>query len=167
MNDRDVDIVARNVILLLIALAVENTDDATDCILHVWYSAFLRQSHLTLLHDKIRPLLDHICQKIRPKDDETLLGKTWTFGCRKLRVVLKKSAWEYLLSCVDAKITMTADKAKAVRADVTMAASRKDYRERQLFCQRPQHRVAINKFREDGMLLPFGTSRRDFSHPNP
>lgn len=167
VNDRDIDIVSRNVILLLIALVVENSDEAVDCMLHVWYSAFLRKSHISLLHDYVRPLLEGVYQKIMHKDGESLLSKTWSFGRRKLRLVLKKSAWEQLLSRLGTSTSMTADKARAARADVVMAESRRDYRERELFCQPPEHRVAIYRFREDGILLPFGASRREFSQPNP
>ncbi|KAK6218393.1 hypothetical protein QIS74_06273 [Colletotrichum tabaci] len=49
MNDRDLDIVTRNAILLLIALAVEDFDASADCIIHVWYSTFLRKSDLDIL----------------------------------------------------------------------------------------------------------------------
>ncbi len=43
VNDRDIDIMARNVLLLLIALVVDNVDEAVDCMVHVWYSAFIRK----------------------------------------------------------------------------------------------------------------------------
>ena len=49
MNDRDLDIVARNVILLLIVLVVENIDEAVDCIIHICYSALVRKSDMDLL----------------------------------------------------------------------------------------------------------------------
>ncbi|ODM16214.1 hypothetical protein SI65_08213 [Aspergillus cristatus] len=43
INDRDFEIVARNIILLLIALVVEKVDEAVDCIIHLWYSALKGQ----------------------------------------------------------------------------------------------------------------------------
>lgn len=122
---------------------------------------------MNLLHDRIRPLIDQVAQKIQHKDGEALLGKMWSFGRTKLRLVLKKASWEQLLSYMDTSTTMTADLAKEARAVVTAAESRKDYRERRLFCQQLQHRVAIDKFQQDGILLPFGASRQDFSQPNP
>lgn len=42
INDRDLDIVARNAIMLLIALVVDNIDEAVDCMIHIWYSALIR-----------------------------------------------------------------------------------------------------------------------------
>jgi hypothetical protein len=35
MNDRDLDIVARNSIMLLITLVVDSIDEAVDCMIHV------------------------------------------------------------------------------------------------------------------------------------
>lgn len=167
VNDRDMDIVGRNIILLLIALAVEDVDEAADCILHVWYSAFIRPSHVALLRRQVRPLIDEVVQKVRSKSEESYLGKTWSFGRCKLRSVLKKSSWQHLLSCLDLDASMTTEKARELRAGVAMAETRRDYRERQLFCQPYQHRLAVNKFRQDGILLPFGASRQDFTQPNP
>ncbi|KFY76437.1 hypothetical protein V499_03938 [Pseudogymnoascus sp. VKM F-103] len=57
MNDLDLDIVARNVIMLLIALTVDNIDEAADCIIHIWYSALIRKSDLNVLQQRIRPLI--------------------------------------------------------------------------------------------------------------
>ena len=35
LNDRDIDVAARNTIMLLVALAVDDAEKATDCMLHV------------------------------------------------------------------------------------------------------------------------------------
>ena len=42
INDRDFDIVARNVIMLLIVLVVSDPIQAVDCLLHIWYSTLVR-----------------------------------------------------------------------------------------------------------------------------
>ncbi|RLL98932.1 hypothetical protein CFD26_107683 [Aspergillus turcosus] len=167
INDRDFEIVARNVILLLIALVVEEVDEAADCIIHLWYSAFVRESDVDLLRHRIRPLIESVCEKIKDKTPESLLAKTWTFGRHSLRVVLERSSWDRLLSFVDLPPGLTADRAREIRAAITLAESRKDYRDRYMYCQSPSHRIAFNKFQEDGLLLPFGSSRHEFREPNP
>jgi hypothetical protein len=159
--------VARNVILLLIALVVEKVDEAVDCIIHLWYSAFVRESDIDLLQHRIRPLIESVCRKIEDKTPESLLGKTWTFGQHSLRVVLEKSSWDRLLSFVDVPASLTAERAHEIRAAITLAESRKDYRDRYMYSQSPFHRIALNKFREDGLLLPFGSPRHEFREPNP
>ncbi|GIK06628.1 hypothetical protein Aspvir_002278 [Aspergillus viridinutans] len=166
INDRDFEIVARNVILLLIALIVEEVDEAVDCIIHLWYSAFVRESDVDVLRHRIRPLIEDVCNKIKDKKPESLLAKTWTFGRHSLRVVLQRSSWDRLVSFVDPPASLTADRARELRATITLAESRKDYRDRYMYCQSPSHRIAFNKFREDGLLLPFGSSRNEFREPN-
>ncbi|KAF7175088.1 hypothetical protein CNMCM7691_006492 [Aspergillus felis] len=167
INDRDFETVAHNVILLLIALIVEEVDEAVDCIIHLWYSAFVRESDVDLLRHRIRPLIEDVCNKIKDKKPESLLAKTWTFGRHSLRVILERSSWDRLLTFLDPPASLTADRALEVRAAITLAESRKDYRDRYMYCQSPSHRIAFNKFREDGLLLPFGSSRHEFREPNP
>jgi hypothetical protein len=167
MNDRDIDIVARNAIILLIALVVDDIDEAIDCIIHVWYSVLIRKSDLSILQQRVRPLVENVCEKIQGKPPHILLGKTWTFGQRSLRLVLERSAWDCLLLSMSIPEGVTAEKANQIRTTITLAESRKDYRDRHLFFQSPSRRIAINRFLGDGLLLPFGSQRHDFQEPNP
>jgi len=167
MNDRDLDVVARNAIMLLIALVVDNIDEAIDCMIHVWYSALIRRSDLNILQQQIRPLIESVCEKIQNKEPGGLLGKTWTFGQRSLRLVLKKSSWDSLLFFMNIPDGLTAERASQIRTAVTLAKCRKDYRDRHLLFQSPSHRIARNRFCGDGLLLPFGSRRYDFREPNP
>ncbi|KAL7804936.1 hypothetical protein V8C44DRAFT_369117 [Trichoderma aethiopicum] len=167
INDRDIDIVARNAILLLIALVSENMEEAIDCIIHVWYSALIRKSDLELLQQRIRPLVESVCVKIKDKRPTSVLAKTFTFGERSLRLVLQKSSWDTLLGYMSIPPGLTAERANRIRTAVTLAESRKDYRHRNWLVQSSSQRVARHRFRQDGLLLPFGSSRDDFQEPNP
>lgn len=167
INDRDLDVVGRNVILLLIALVVDDIDKATDCIIHVWYSALVRKSDIDILQQQIRPMIEEICQKTKGKAANSLLAKTWTFGQRSLRLVLQKSAWDTLLKSLDSPGGLNAAQANEVRKAVTLSEERRDFLDRHLMFQADFHRVALTRFREDGLLLPFGDSRGEFQHPNP
>jgi hypothetical protein len=75
INDNDLDVVARNAIILLIALVSDNADEAVDCIIHVWYSALIRKSDLDMLQQKVRPLIESACEKIKDKDMNSLAGE--------------------------------------------------------------------------------------------
>lgn len=167
MNDHDLDIVARNAIMLLIALVFDDTNEAIDCILHVWYSALIRKSDLDVLQQRVRPLIEDVCEKISNKASGSCLAKTWTFGKRSLRLVLEKSSWDALLQATDIPEGLTAERANQIRTAVVLAESRKDYRDRNLVLQTPSHRVAKNRFWTDGLLLPFGSRRDEFKEPNP
>ncbi len=167
LNDLDIDIVARNMIMLLIALTVDNAESATDCMLHVWYSAQLKQSHLQLLESNVYALLQEMCSKISEKPNSTLLAKTWKFGDRTLRVVLTKSAWVSVLSHCSVPAGLTSSRAQKIRTGITLARERVDYLDRHLCMIPPASRVGLMKYRTDGILLPFGDSRSDFVMPNP
>lgn len=167
MNDRDLDIVARNIILLLVAMVVEDIDAASDCMVHLWYSALVRESDLNILHQQIRPLIIDVCTKIADKACATLHAKTWTFGQRSVRVILRKSSWSRLLSFLDMPTGLDTDQAQTRRTNITVAESRRDYRDRYLCLIPSSHRVPFSRFREDGLLLPFGFPRHDFQVPNP
>ncbi|KAJ5798007.1 uncharacterized protein N7503_007303 [Penicillium pulvis] len=111
INDRDFDIVARNFILLLIALTVEQVDEAVDCILHLWYSALVRESHIEILQRHIRPLFEEVCGRMRETPYGGFFGKKWRFRQCSLTVFLEKSSWDRLLSFVDKPVGLTTEHA--------------------------------------------------------
>ncbi|KAL7918083.1 hypothetical protein ACQKWADRAFT_324100 [Trichoderma austrokoningii] len=152
LNDRDAEIVIRNAILLLVSLSAEETKEAIDCMIHIWYSAFIQSNHLSILQGKLRVLVADIIQKIANKPLKSLQAKSWSFGSRTLRLVLAKEVWCKLLERLDVPISLTAQKAHQIRTAITLAPSRRDYRERRYMY---------------GLLLPFGISRARFDTPNP
>jgi hypothetical protein len=153
--------------LLLIAMVVDDIDAASDCMIHIWYSALIRESDLNILQQQVRPLIDDVCTKIAGRSSDSLCGKTWTFGKRSVRVVLDKSSWDRLLLFHDVPAGLDTHQAQTCRANITLADSRKDYRDRYMCLIPRSHRVAFSRFREDGVLLPFGFPRHDFRVPNP
>ncbi|OBS28259.1 hypothetical protein FPOA_02200 [Fusarium poae] len=168
MNDRDLDVVARNVILLLLALTAEGKDETIDCMIHVWYSAFIRKSDLEILNQRVRPLIKDVCDNIKGKLAKTMVEKTWTFGQqRSLKLGLAKSSWEAILGFMKVPDGLTTEKANKIRMDVTLHESGRDYRDRSFLFLPPAHRLGRQRFREDGLLLPFGTCRSEFQLPNP
>ncbi|KAL4811860.1 hypothetical protein BDW67DRAFT_179221 [Aspergillus spinulosporus] len=147
--------------------SIDDIDVAVDCFIHLWYSALIRESDMSILQQQVRPLIDDICRKTAAKPPGTILGKTWTFGQRSLRVVLARSEWNQLLRLLDVPPGLDTQQALTIRADVTLAESRKDYRDGYMYCLPPAHRVPFHKFREDGLVVPFGFPRGEFQVPNP
>ncbi|KAJ1324714.1 DUF4470 domain-containing protein [Microdochium nivale] len=167
INDLDLDVTARNAIMLLIAFVVDDPEEAVDCIIHTWYSCLIRTAHNDILQQRIRPLIQEVCDKIRDKNPDSMQAKTWKFGKHSLRLMLKQSAWSRVLSYTDPPTGINAEKAVQIRQAVTIAASRIDYRDRHFLFFSPSHRIAKYRFRKDGLLLPFGTPRGEFVVPNP
>ncbi|KIW22047.1 hypothetical protein, variant [Cladophialophora immunda] len=167
LNDRDFDIVARNLIMLLAALQIDKDPNDIETIIHVWYSAKLQSSRLRQLQSSILPLFQEVCVKIKSKPNGTLLGKTWTFGSRSLRVTLSKEKWMLLPSFLEVPNGLSCSLADKIRNLTTLAHERKDYRDRNTLLQKPPHRVCKQRFREDGILLSFAQPRQGFDSPNP
>lgn len=106
INDLDLEIVARNVILLLIPFHFE-PNDAAPIMLHVWYSVFIPAQMLQVLQDRILPLFQEVCKKIREKPSTSLQSKMWTFGksslpawcCRDRHGTFYRRTFKYPRTC--------------------------------------------------------------------
>ncbi|KAF5653986.1 SET and MYND domain protein [Fusarium sp. NRRL 25303] len=142
INDRDLNIVGRNAIILLIALISDNDEQAVDCIIHTWYSSFIRKSDQVVLEQRICPLIQAVCDKTKDKPDNRILGKTTPNG-------------------------LNMEIANQFRKAVTLAESQRDFLDRHYAFRPPSHRVAKQRFREHGVLQPFGVGRSEFTIPNP
>lgn len=153
--------------MLLTALNQNSIDSAAECIIHVWYSAALTQDHMDILSGPVRKLIQEVCGKIAGKKTNAVLGKTWQFESGSLRLVLSKTQWSQLLRYFEVPQTLTGECANSIRRAVTLAPERRDYRDRALFAKSAEHRLGSVRFREDGILLPFGHSRGSFNIPNP
>lgn len=166
INDRDFDIVARNAILLLTALHFE-PQAAWPIMLHIWYSALIPHSVLRSLQVNILPLVRGVCEKIKAKPPLSVQSKTWVYGSRSCRLVLQKQQWVQLLSHFQVPEGLPLARAQEIRLATTLAPERTDYVERSFFKKPPAWRVAAMKFRQTGILLPFGASSASFDTPNP
>ncbi|KAM0126323.1 hypothetical protein ACHAO1_010135 [Botrytis cinerea] len=177
LNDGDFQVAARNAILLLFILnapditssKAENLMSDTECLIHLWYSAFLPSYVLSQLYDRVQPLISNVCSKIITKSAGATIGKTWYFRCgRTFRLVLKKEQWVKLEKICNSKEVLSLSQAIDLRATINLTSERLDYRERWQFKDAtPSMRISKQRFREDGLLLPFGHSRIGFNDPNP
>ena len=178
MNDLEFTVVARNAILLLLALTIQDsmTVEAStsplsnsEVLIHVWYSASFPSCVLSQLRDRVKPLISEVCSKIANKPPSTTLGKTWTFSNgRTLRLILKQKEWLRLADFLDVPEGFSVEDAAAIRRTVTLAPERFDYRDRWYFKDSsPFMRIARQKFQDDGILAPFGYPRTAFDTPNP
>ncbi|ROW01851.1 hypothetical protein VMCG_05583 [Cytospora schulzeri] len=169
INDRDMDIVARNIIFLLMLCTIDDGEEAAACVLHLWYSTLIPPFCLERL-GRLEDLIGDVCSKIKNKPAHALLGKTWTFAQARgsLRVLLSKGMWDSLLSYLRVPDGLTADRAEQVRSTIMNAPQRIDHVHRKLFTQiKPSWRMCTHKFRQDGILLPFGQPRNQYTIPNP
>ncbi|KAF4538213.1 uncharacterized protein LTHEOB_10983 [Lasiodiplodia theobromae] len=167
INDREIDIVARNAIMLLAALYVKPTPVAAAAILHIWYSVIIPSSVLQTLRTTVLPLIQDVCAKVAEKPADQLLAKTFTQGPCRLRLVLEKRNWVALTGYLDIPYGLTKESCERTwRNSVLANAQRYDWHMR-MFDQIPGWRGSTKRFRLEGVLMPFGASRSMFDMPNP
>jgi hypothetical protein len=166
INDKAFTIVARNVILLLVALQFE-PETAVPIMIHLWYSALLPARMLKMLQQFILPYVDDVCEKIRTKKKAVLQAKTFMIRDSSMRVVLLKEQWFELKDFFRVPPGLTKQKADFIRRQTTEALERVDYVDRAVYMQPKGKRACIMRFRHTGILLPYGASQKDFDTPNP
>jgi len=166
LNDKEFDIMARNAIMLLVALHFD-VDTAVPMIIHIWYSALLPASMVQALQSDILPLVADVCEKIKSKPSGSLQAKTFLINGRRLRLVMKKEEWSRLAEYFQVPAGPNVTDADIVRRRVTLAPERIDYRERSMLQWSPALRQVEMHFREVGVMLPYGCSTAAFDTPNP
>jgi len=135
--------------------------------IHTWYSASLRPSDMAILETRIRPLIEDVVHMISNKTSAVSQRKTWTFGQNTCTVEVGTASWTRLLHYLKNIPDLTMERAQQIRSRITLAPERVDYRDRHMLALPPARRLCMQRFREDGLLLPFGASRLPFSVPNP
>ncbi|KAK9782094.1 putative MYND-type zinc finger protein samB [Seiridium cardinale] len=165
MNDEDLDVVVRNVLILLLLVYIPNPQSAAQGVIHLWYSAFIPQALQDVLA-KAHGVVQSLCTASESAPPEAPLIQEFLFDKGLIRVALQKKAWFSMLDYLKPS-EISLEEAKELRKAVTLAAERIDYRERAWFRQSPSARFCSYKFREDGVLLPFSAARDAFILPNP
>ncbi|KAJ6096555.1 hypothetical protein N7486_007301 [Penicillium sp. IBT 16267x] len=167
INDHNFNIVARNIIILLIGLVVQDVDQAIDCIIHIWYSIMIRTSDILVLQKHIAPMFATVQKEIKDLPKNGFLEKTWSFGSCSLKVGLCHEAWNKLSNFVTGPAGLTEGKASQLYRDTNSPPWRIDYVHRRMVVMSPARRLTFNKWLADGLLLPFGHPRHEFTEPNP
>lgn len=167
MNDDDFDVVARNIIMLLVAFTVRDTSSAIDTIIHIWYSVLVRQSDVEVLESVRHHIQDAYDSFEDVPGPQLLSGELWAYENSPLAVSLPEHLWQRLLDYTRIPDGLTAELATEVYQKTSLAEDTKDVRHRDYLALSGPHRVAKERFREDGLLLPFGASREPFQYPNP
>lgn len=169
INDLSPHVVVRNVIITLLALAAPDDARTVECMLHVWYSAFITSQDVDLLREKVHPLVLAVVDSPANAHMPAManLAHTWKFGSNTCRLEMEKGAWIFLKFSLSVAHGLSFQDAQHRRSSVTLANERRDYFDRFYNEQSPSARVCMQRYREDGLLLPFGAERSEFKVPNP
>lgn len=164
VNDKNYNVVARNVTMLLLAAQLPPVD-AAELILHIWYSGRLSQSMLVAIEKYVKEPVADVVAKIKGKSDVNIQSKKWTYGAVTMTVCLYKPQWITLLQILEAKHEV--QKTEEERRKVVLAPTRIDYREREFYKLSGPRRMCSTKFRKTGILAPFGSCLDQFESSNP
>ena len=166
INDYDFLVVARNAMLLLVAVNLE-PDEAVPTMIHLWYSTLLPEAMVEILKKVVLDPINEVCEKIKGKPPASIQAKTFAFGKRSLRLVLEQSQWVELQDFSTLHSTFTKSDTQIVRRSIMFDPMRVDHMHRDFCNKPPSFRVAGLAFRIDGILLPYDASRDGFEMPNP
>jgi hypothetical protein len=165
--------VARNAILLLFAFTSLDDErpisEIAECLIHIWYSAFLPAGLLSSLKSRVSPLISAVCTEISNREPDDLHKHVWKFRSgSSFCLNLQKKEWHRLERSFNIPEGFGFEEAWKLRAATVMAPERADYRDRWYYKDATTSmRLAKHRFREDGLLLPFGHPRIGFDLPNP
>lgn len=178
INDLDFEVTARNTALLLYVLSSldkahytgeHDVGDIAAAFIHLWYSAFLTAELNSDFKLRVLPFFVEVCEKTKNEQIYATIEKTWKFtiGCT-VRLVLRREHWIRLSQYFEIPESISQEAAHSIRRATVLAPERIDYRDRWYYKDlSPPVRVAKQRFREDGLLIPFGCSRGGFVIPNP
>ena len=127
--------------------------------------ARLTREMLAAIDKYTREPIADVVAKIKDKSNDAIQSKKWTYGTAGVTVRLYKPQWTAILKSLDC--THNIKKTEEERQKVVLAPSRVDYRDRDLYNQPGSARLCSTRFRETGVLAPFGVAVEHFDRPNP
>lgn len=131
INDKDENIVARSLSILLIALKFP-PEEASTAILHFWYSAFLPSSLTEPIRYRILPVIEKVLHS-ELADSTTLIQSSWSHNLVTLRAALPRETWERLKFYFSESPSVSFKAGLELMQSVTLAHERRDFRDRLLF----------------------------------
>lgn len=164
LNDVDIHITVRNIAMLLL-LNIEDVEVSADVITHLWYSARLKPSHVSLLKTHVQSKIDQVVEQLKNVKGDALQAKTFSIGKSTIRVILFKYQWASLKNML-AKI-LDPQTTEASRKSIVV--ENKDEVDRVMYeiKSKLHRRRSAMHYREHGVLLPFGSCCEAFTAANP
>ncbi|EDR06851.1 uncharacterized protein LACBIDRAFT_299776 [Laccaria bicolor S238N-H82] len=158
LNDCNMPIVCRNIVILLILGSIVDKTTATDIALHFQYSVFMPAEYCVTISSIITFLLKRAYDQgfgsiVIPLGQNSLL----TFTLTKAMCIF----FEHYIST-----SFLAQEIQDQYSKVRNAPSHGDYRNKMYAALRPSHHVAFLKFRQFGLVLPCGAPNAHFNTPN-
>ncbi|SJL18689.1 uncharacterized protein ARMOST_22288 [Armillaria ostoyae] len=155
LNDHNPMVVCRNLMILSILGIISDVEEGAEHALHLWYSVFQPLSYQSRI-------LPHICES----DVLTNLSGTPAHltSSTTMYTTLSSDTVKFLLYQLRSPLDPTF--ANTALNNIMNAPERADYRDRYYEAISPSHRVAFERWRSFGLVLPFGATDAHMAVPN-
>lgn len=171
INDHDMNVVARNLVIILAAIHGSSLVPTAEAIVHFWYSSYLSDSVSQVLHDAVGATLDGIVERICSfeVDDNMVCGISQPWGTsnpseplKKLNLIFRKPSYLKLRGCIE-------QEEKGAKREMRETALDQHWKDTDQDMTRTKSRWRLDKlfYLSRGVLLPAGITSRDFRYLNP
>lgn len=146
--------------MLLVLAGHPDPDVAVDISVHFWYSVLMPQEYPLHIMSICTRMMRHFYEK---PSTPFPLGDRSTLNIDDQDVLEDTQGWfrHYLDPS-----SMSAEKASLEYSRIMSVPSRRDFVDKIKASLRPSHRLAFTRFRETGVMLPFGATHAHFNYAN-
>jgi hypothetical protein len=189
VNELDVDLQIRNLIIILLATLVPD-GKATELITHLWYSASIPSEMYCLVTEYVLPRVKMVweeCKKAARERKEarsqakeenktekkpaesSIRRMVVESGTTRLAIGLEPQHWLQLYIMLDRNNFQSIQLARQKRQNIIFSINPNHKKKRFEFFAAlpPWQRVTEERYRQTGVLLPYGASAGHFDLPNP
>jgi hypothetical protein len=155
--------------MLLLAFTFPN-GEASELIVHLWYSASLPSLMWRGVTETMTPLIRDFVNGIKEEPDNAALTNIWTFGISSLRLTMKKKEWEILLEMIEPRLNPVLASREESRKAAMRGPGTQEWQDRfqqSLFRLHRFQRLTEMRYIETGILMPFGSTLGRFDTSNP
>jgi hypothetical protein len=165
-NDMAIEVVARNIILLLVAMEFE-PEETVPVMIHSWYSVLMPKSLVEKIAKVLWPLIHCALDKDSNDPEPSIVHKAARNEKVEMHLKLKRKEWKVLSAFIHVPDELTRQHAEEIRRSAVKDPLRVDHADIRYYSVRPSVHEAITQYREDGLLLPYGGPRGAFDSSNP
>jgi hypothetical protein len=164
--DDNENVVIRNLFTLLIAYKAIDEQKAAMAMVHLNYSFALPPNVWGDITRAILPSLEDFYQSVKHKKPDMKVSNSWKFGKQTIRATMARKHWKRAIEILRPKVPMSFDQAAASRKAVVLSVDNKVHRQLKLWNMPSIFRISDIRFRETGILLPFGHPVSEYTQPN-
>jgi hypothetical protein len=156
----------RSLFILLIAFKFEDKERAIEAMVHLSYSFALPADLWEDITSVLLPCVEEFYRSVKHKKPDVKVSNSWKFGSQTIRTTMSRKDWKRIMEILKPSVPMSFDQAAASRQAVVSNPAYKNHRGLKLWNTYPSLRRADIRFRQTGIVLPFGFPVSNYRQPN-